>query len=165
MVGRYPLAIVFIDLSPRWVDVNVHPAKAEVRFQDPRQVFSVVQRSVRATLLNEAPPPSFEFDAEGTSSGWQTTARQGQLGRAGWEESSPHRHLPELAPVERPKGGMPLLRPVGQVGSAYLVAEGPDGLYLIDQHAAHERVLFERAHGGLQVGATGVPDSPRAGQR
>ncbi len=77
MVGRYPMAIIFVDLSPEMVDVNVHPAKAEVRFQDPRSVFSVVQRSIRATLLNEAPPPNLAFAAGWGGAGAETvrTAR------------------------------------------------------------------------------------------
>lgn len=70
MVGRYPMAIVFVDLPPESVDVNVHPAKAEVRFVDPRRVFSVVQRSVRATLLNEAPPPDLDL-----GEGWADAGR------------------------------------------------------------------------------------------
>jgi DNA mismatch repair protein MutL len=144
MVGRYPMAIVFVDLPPEWVDVNVHPAKAEVRFQDPGRVFSVVQRSVRATLLNEAPPPSLE-PGEGWSGALEgARGRLAGLGGRAWDQAASLRHLPELEPAARPTGSMPLLRPVGQVGAAYLVAEGPDGLYLIDQHAAHERVLFER---------------------
>jgi DNA mismatch repair protein MutL len=143
MVGRYPMAVVFIDLPPEAVDVNVHPAKAEVRFRDPRAVFSVVQRSVRATLLNEAPPPSLKIAGGWSRAAWDVGGPQG-LPASAADVHLPSPHLPELAPAERPAGGVPLLRPVGQVGAAYLVAEGPDGLYLIDQHAAHERVLFER---------------------
>lgn len=144
MVGRYPMAILFIDVPPSLVDVNVHPTKAEVRFQDPGRVFSVVQRSVRATLLNEAPPPSLDFHPMWGESATGVGGETQGFTAATWEMTPGVRHLPELEPAKRPSGSMPLLRPVGQVGAAYLVAEGPDGLYLIDQHAAHERVLFER---------------------
>jgi len=144
MVGRYPMAIVFVDLPPESVDVNVHPAKAEVRFKDPRRVFSVVQRSVRATLLNEAPPPDLDLGEGWADAGGAARAQLEGLAGRSWDSEAGARHLPELAPAARPAGSVPLLRPIGQVGAAYLVAEGPDGLYLIDQHAAHERVLFER---------------------
>lgn len=144
MVGRYPMAIVFVDLPPEAVDVNVHPAKAEVRFRDSREVFSVLQRSVRATLLNEAPPPSLELGDRWAGIGQEPRSRLEGLAASTWDLEARARQFPQLEPAERPPGSMPLLRPVGQVGASYLVAEGPDGLYLIDQHAAHERVLFER---------------------
>jgi len=141
MVGRYPLAVLFIELPPAVVDVNVHPAKSEVRFQDPSGVFSLVQRVVRATLLREAPPPEFAWEP-----GWG--GEPGTPGLAWAQRDLAELDAPDrsagLLPAEPRNADMPLLRAVGQVGTAYLVAEGPDGLYLIDQHAAHERVLFER---------------------
>jgi DNA mismatch repair protein MutL len=77
MVGRYPLAILFIQLDPTAVDVNVHPAKAEVRFREPDRVFAMVQRTVRATLLGHAPAPAFDpgsqvagFPNSGTGPAW-----------------------------------------------------------------------------------------------
>jgi DNA mismatch repair protein MutL len=147
MVGRYPLAVLFLEMPPGAVDVNVHPAKAEVRFKEPRSVFSAVQRTVRATLLRQAPPPSMDLERLAGTGGWASDPARsidaswqvaGDLKRAG--EGS----APRLLPAQRPEGAVPLLRTVGQVGAAYLVAEGPDGVYLIDQHAAHERILFER---------------------
>ncbi len=151
MVGRFPLAVLFIELPPDEVDVNVHPAKAEVRFKDPGIVFSVVQRTVRAHLLHQAPP------TVDVASAWLGSAEEAWPGgeSAGVEARLAARvppPLPGLVPAGRPIGGVPLLRAVGQVGTAYLVAEGPDGLYLIDQHAAHERVLFERMMDGFRGG-------------
>jgi DNA mismatch repair protein MutL len=64
MVGRFPLAVILLELPPEEVDVNVHPAKAEVRFREPEKVFAVLQRVVRSTLLGQAPPPL------GTPSAW-----------------------------------------------------------------------------------------------
>jgi len=153
MVGRYPLAVLFIDLAPEEVDVNVHPAKAEVRFRSPDAVFSLVQRAVKRALLAYSPTPQI------STTYWQTTpSTQTHLVDPAWEmagdlqgqdltqfngpDSTAENDL--QAQPALPSGELPLLRPIGQVGAAYLVAEGPDGLYLIDQHAAHERVLFER---------------------
>jgi DNA mismatch repair protein MutL len=146
MVGRYPLAVVFLHIAPEKVDVNVHPTKAEVRFQDPGRIFSVVQRAVRRTLLVDSPVPAM------LAPRWQVSSAQPRMIDPGWEMISVGRppaqgnaetaDQPDQAAL--PEESIPLLRLVGQVGKTYLVAEGPDGLYLIDQHAAHERVLYER---------------------
>jgi DNA mismatch repair protein MutL len=156
MVGRYPFAVLFVNLPPEAVDVNVHPAKAEVRFRDPRSAFSTVQRAVRATLLRETPPPSFQLESrwgagEGDRSLGPTSASLWQVGQSSVGPPAIQGEQMIQAPL-RGKTSVPLLRAVGQVGSAYLVAEGPDGIYLIDQHAAHERVLYERFMRGLREG-------------
>jgi len=138
MVGRFPVAVLLIEMPPETVDVNVHPAKAEVRFREPEKVFSFVQRAVRATLLGQA--PAVELGPIRGWGGWEGAA-SGPSISPDWQAAHP---LP-VAPGGTVWAGesLPLLRAVGQVGAAYLVAEGPDGLYLVDQHAAHERVLFE----------------------
>ena len=151
MVGRYPLAVLFITLPAADVDVNVHPAKGEVRFRHYDQVFSSVQRAIRRALLAYSPVPQV------SAAGWrnaapqrfidpaweiaattQTPARQPEI-TSGVESSS----VPPADQSAIPSGQLPILRLIGQIGATYLVAEGPDGLYLVDQHAAHERVLFE----------------------
>ncbi|GAP14373.1 DNA mismatch repair protein MutL [Longilinea arvoryzae] len=165
MVGRFPLAVVFLNLPPEEVDVNVHPAKAEVRFREPERIFSLVQRGTRRALLAYSPVPSIGLPQ------WQTAAAQPRVIDPAWDmaadlkSDSRPAELPEealvpsetvgAAPVELPSGQLPLLRLIGQVGLSYLVAEGPDGLYLIDQHAAHERVLFERLM--KQVAGKSIP--------
>jgi DNA mismatch repair protein MutL len=165
MVGRYPLAVLFVDIPPEEVDVNVHPAKAEVRFRSSDKVFGTVQRAVRRGLLAYSPVPNltvggwggeraayFPVRSSQSALDWNLAAMEdvdtslpedeaGGMSPALFQTaaSSEDRGQPRL-----PTAAIPLLRLVGQVGSTYLVAEGPDGLYLIDQHAAHERVLFEK---------------------
>ena len=155
MVGRYPLSILFLQLPPDMVDVNVHPTKAEVRFKNADLVFRGVQRAVRRALLAHTPVPAL-----GANLRWSDPQTHQGFGRQmdpAWSISADLQDHPVDAtlsppgsassmPMRQPgleAGGVPLLRLVGQIASAYLVAEGPDGLYLIDQHAAHERVLFE----------------------
>ncbi len=150
MVGRFPVAALFIELPPAELDVNVHPAKAEVRFADPNRLFSVVQRVLRASLLGQWSGPELALDSRWPSQpGGSALAPDWMIAHP---ELSPVR-APSLAtPQALPGGAVPLLRPVGQVGASYLVAEGPDGIYLIDQHAAHERVLFERLMAQVRSG-------------
>jgi DNA mismatch repair protein MutL len=146
MVGRFPIAVLFLQLPLDMVDVNVHPAKAEVRFSNRDKVFSAVQRSIRRALLANSPLPTLEPAQPGLS--WRpissTPAIQPAVTAMIDEEIADAEDIESTPQPPLPKSDVPLLRLVGQVGSAYLVAEGPDGLYLVDQHAAHERVLFER---------------------
>ncbi len=158
MVGRFPMAVLFLDIPPEMVDVNVHPTKAEVRFRDRDSAFRGVGRAARRALLAHTPIP--EVDSLGQQIRWSPAWGQGASSSEvdpAWgmaaqadrrpltdDDGSPLHAPPSTGQQELPAVTIPLLRIVGQVAAAYLVAEGPDGLYLIDQHAAHERVLFER---------------------
>jgi DNA mismatch repair protein MutL len=153
MVGRYPLTTLFLEIDPADVDVNVHPAKAEVRFREQNQAFSFVQRAVRRALLAYAPVPSVP-----PTTLWGNRPSEPRQESLDWNMAQDAKQADETA--SSPQGGaspereseaeqsafenIPLLRLIGQIGATYLVAEGPDGLYLVDQHAAHERVLFEK---------------------
>ena len=152
MVGRYPLTVLFFELPPEEVDVNVHPAKAEVRFRNPGQVFTLVQRAVKRALLAHSPVPQIQrgpISWAGTPSStsaqidFSWTVPRERIGDT-FHEQGTAESTDSSRPVNLPSGGLPLLRLIGQIGNTYLAAEGPDGLYLVDQHAAHERVLFER---------------------
>jgi DNA mismatch repair protein MutL len=150
MVGRFPIVVLFLDLPPDVVDVNVHPAKAEVRFREGDLVFTRVQRAVRRALLAYSPVPQMgsqpwwgserSTQVETVDPAWGMSAeiQPVELGTQPVQQSRIHIYTGGVGADQ-----LPLLRLVGQVAATYLVAEGPDGLYLIDQHAAHERVLFE----------------------
>jgi DNA mismatch repair protein MutL len=164
MVGRYPLTALFLEIPPEEVDVNVHPAKAEVRFRNQDRIFSFVQRSVRKALLAYSPVPNVAQSLWGTTRTMPTEQPRhtGLDWAIGHDEELPVGTLRGQLPVNRDQTpgletdsqsqgstpgvqpSIPLLRLIGQIGATYLVAEGPDGLYLVDQHAAHERVLFEK---------------------
>jgi DNA mismatch repair protein MutL len=150
--GRYPVAVIMVTLPPEEVDVNVHPTKAEVRFRRADAVFTAVQRTVRHTIIDQSPVAPLSESVFWGSPDWE--ARRERLARVSREYASqlgmdlsdmePGQH-----PHQRPRSAeaapaLPMLRVVGQVGAMYIVAEGPDGLYLIDQHAAHERILYEQ---------------------
>jgi len=138
MQGKYPVVVINISLPSNEVDVNIHPAKTEVKFQNEHIIFGAVQKAVRRTLIGQAPVPKIEEVATKYVSPsvsrqlWWTPAES-----TGVVGSSP-------AAPQTPVASLPLLRVVGQLLHSYIIAEGPDGLYLIDQHAAHERILFEQ---------------------
>ncbi len=153
MVGRYPISFIHLGLNPEAVDVNVHPAKAEIRFKNPDLVFSTVQRAIRRALMASSPMPLI------SNSQWQTPYYAQRIPDPAWEMAGDIRTTGSSTPGQFsgtpsgvinigqgsfPKSQVPILHVVGQVGAAYIIAEGPDGLYLVDQHAAHERILFER---------------------
>lgn len=150
MVGRFPMAVIFLDISPELVDVNIHPAKSEVRFMDQSMVFRGVQGAVKRALLAFTPVPS------GNQLRWSPFGQnkdrfmEPPIYLDSNEILPTNNEDPNITPEDAgaqsplPGSGVPLLRLVGQVGASFLVAEGPDGLYLVDQHAAHERILFEK---------------------
>ncbi len=144
MTGRHPIAVINVAVPPQDIDVNVHPAKAEVKFRNEREAFGVVQKAVALTISAQAPMPSLD-----TLQRPQPTPPPPAERPMSEFDAIPSVRRPE-GPVESvhssepTSGTLPILRVLGQVGNAYIVAEGPNGMYLIDQHAAHERVCFER---------------------
>jgi DNA mismatch repair protein MutL len=176
MTGRYPVAVLLLQVPPADVDVNVHPTKAEVRFKDPDAVFSAVQRAVRRAVIHQAESPAlrarFSPQTRGeavwnpelgpTDTDPQRAAEYAAQMRLGMNLDAPGQ--PARRQYEREggeadgQGGaapgtngapqrprtLPMLRVIGQIAAGYIVAEGPAGLYLVDQHAAHERVLYEQ---------------------
>jgi DNA mismatch repair protein MutL len=139
MTGKHPVVVLDISLPAGEVDVNIHPAKSEVKFRNDGDIFRAVQKAVRHALTTQMPVPRID-DTVAPYRAAPSQALEQLWGRPADESKSA---LPEeVAP--RLTATLPVLRVVGQVMSRYIVAEGPDGLYLIDQHAAHERIRFDR---------------------
>lgn len=151
---RYPVAAINIVMPYSEVDVNSHPAKREVRFHQENRVFSLTQRAVRAALVSDSPVPALSSpggEPDNVTSHGNPSPRffapTGGASRALRRSYAP--------PADRGNGtdaellellGRPSvpLKVVGQLKLTYIVAEGQEGMYLVDQHAAHERVLFDR---------------------
>ena len=173
-VKRYPLAALNIGMPYADVDVNSHPAKREVRFLHDNAVFAAVQRAVRAALVADSPVPEVAAPTDESGPGrfyggprYSGTGGGLAPGRPAYPASSPAANpsmetggilldaAPDEAGIPAPGPGL-LARPmtplkvVGQLRQTYIVAEGDAGMYLIDQHAAHERVLFERIRRQMQ---------------
>ncbi len=161
MTGRHPLAIIDITLPPSEIDVNIHPTKAEVKFRNERAVFAAVQKTIRSRLTDLPPttgwqPRPSSIPAIGERGAGYSPGPRASSGPVAplWPSPPPTETL--ATPPQAPLVSLPALRVVGQVAASYIVAEGPDGVYLVDQHAAHERILFEqikrqRAERGIEV--------------
>jgi DNA mismatch repair protein MutL len=139
MTGKHPVAVIDITIPSGEVDVNIHPAKSEVKFHNEGEVFRAVQKAVRQSLTAQMPVPQIE-DVVAPYKATPSHSLEQLWGTDATAEK------PALQSEATPTllTSLPVLRVLGQVISAYIVAEGPDGLYLIDQHAAHERVRYDR---------------------
>jgi DNA mismatch repair protein MutL len=114
---KHPLVLASLKVDPADLDLNVHPRKTEVKFRHDPTVFAALEGALKKTLGASGVAPA-------------------RVGETPFE-------APEI--WRRPEASrLPILRILGQLSASYILAEGPDGLYLIDQHAAHERILFER---------------------
>jgi DNA mismatch repair protein MutL len=131
MDGQHPIATINISLPAQELDVNIHPAKAQIKFCHEQAAFSSVRRAIEEALSRTPIASSKSVPFSASSEQWQ----------------SPRMIMdnePTFVVTELPTMELPLLRVLGQIANTYIIAEGPDGLYLIDQHAAHERILYDR---------------------
>lgn len=163
--GSHPFVILLLEVEPSWVDVNVHPAKAEVRLRGEEAVRSFLGQLVKRTLaaadlarpLLDGPSGSEEATATAPlptarGPGGEVTPAAGERVRAPVLPAEESASGPTLRSREASRVGqagpvwdfqLSRLRVIGQAMGTYLLAEGPDGLYVVDQHAAHERVYYE----------------------
>ena len=176
---RYPMAVVNIALDYEQVDVNVHPSKTEVRFRSGDRVFSAIQQAVRNTLTAHSPVPEFRRTEVGppaypyapsrdssrhfwpiepfnpASAATPSVDGNGETESDALQDTGSEASTGDIGGYTH-RQTLPMLRVLGQVQTTYIAAEGPDGMYLIDQHAAHERVMFERIKADA---ASSVPQS------
>jgi len=192
---RHPVAALYLDLDPTQVDVNVHPAKAEVRFRDPALVRGLIVGALKHALAASghrasttvasaalggfrtepmAPPPGgWRSPGPGYSGpgGWSRPAMQGLQGVIAGLAEPDGRFEPAPEPTAPQPGAAPVIDPVdyplgaarAQVHETYIVAQTRDGIVVVDQHAAHERLVYERmkaqmAGGGVARQALLVPE-------
>lgn len=167
MRDRHPMALLFVEIDPREVDVNVHPAKSEVRFHEARRVHDVVRRTVQEALLGEggSPSPARWKDAGADNSRYRESipstwaARETVKERAGLYAGTTAETATALMQVQgtstvRPAEGMfPATaedQPCFQLHQSYIIVETAEGFDIVDQHAAHERILYDRYRHSLR---------------
>ena len=165
---RHPIAALFLSVPLEEVDVNVHPAKTEVRFRDPTAVRGLIVGGIRAAL-DEAGQRSATRDHAAAPVLWTTSEDYQPSQTVGYETEEPvsnmaamvaeARALFEHAPAARAEPAVqdvpkyPLGVARGQVAATYIVAEAEDGLVIVDQHAAHERLVLERMRAAREGGS------------
>jgi DNA mismatch repair protein MutL len=131
MDGQHPITVINISLPVQELDVNVHPAKAQIKFCHEQAVFSNVQKAIEGTLARTAIASPKDVPFSLSPGQWQSPRMIMDI-------------EPAFAVAQLPTLELPVLRVLGQLANTYIIAEGPNGLYLIDQHAAHERILYDR---------------------
>lgn len=159
--GRHPAWVLYLEMDPARVDVNAHPAKLEVRFREPGLVRDFVRRTVETALSGTPspmrPPPPLQPQAALPAA--RPLALFAPSGRAAIEEAAAaYAALGVSLPAaeEPPAVDQPLGRALAQLHGVYILAETAAGLVIVDAHAAHERVIYERLKARAHQGAGAV---------
>jgi DNA mismatch repair protein MutL len=150
---RAPAYVLFLELDPRGVDVNVHPAKTEVRFRDARSVHQFVMHTLKRALA----PSAAEAPVAYAGFSGDRLVQQGSLGlaqpAAAYQTFMSTSGMAREEPVGQPTGEHPLGYALAQLHGIYILAQNAAGLVLVDMHAAHERIVMEKLKKNLDAGA------------
>ena len=157
--GRHPFVLLFLDLPPGQVDFNVHPSKGEVRFADSGFVFEMVRNALLDALQGKRPVTTLRDGAlqarapgeDGRTSFAPSLARPDAIAGAGedWQFSGVQEHRAVSEPA---LPGMSRMVPLAQYRESYILASDESGLVIVDQHAAHERILYEQILRSMREG-------------
>ena len=150
--NRYPTGVVMIDIDPREIDVNVHPTKRQIRFRREKEVGDFIHRAVASALASRKMIPPLVRPARPQPGKPKATDPPPLLGKKPILVAETRKtYSPDSSRVSQ-------VQPIAQIKDAYILAQSEADFYLIDQHAAHERVLYEQAYRSLE---TGQPDAQK----
>ena len=164
--GTFPSYFLFIEIEPAKIDINIHPTKTEIKFEDERSVYAIIRAAVKRALGKFSITPSLDFDQETSFnipvSMYATTPKMPEVkvdlsynpfkmeshpsNSKGWERLYPEQknetQWRNSNPIESEP--TPRVRVLGQIENKFIITASTEGLMVIDQRRAHERILFER---------------------
>jgi DNA mismatch repair protein MutL len=157
--GRHPSFVLYLELDPARVDVNAHPAKHEVRFRDQRTVHDFVFRTVERALADagpgDAPPPLPVQALTGGGDARRLALGEAPAGYAAISQAFQNTAAAPM-PVSEPGEIPPLGYAIAQLHGVFVLAQAEDGLVIVDMHAAHERITYEKLKRDFDAGAIGA---------
>lgn len=151
---RYPLAVLMVEVDPAQIDVNVSPSKSEVKFHQEGAVFDAVRRAVKDAVLASGAVPSFEgLAAANAALSGESPAMLPPLFQVAFGEGLAAAPMLEVPPTATPDSFVDGLRVLGQIEDTFIIAENRTSLLVVDQHVAHERILYEKIRDTRGAGA------------
>lgn len=165
-INKFPFYVVYIDIFPEYIDVNVHPTKSEVKFRDEREIYKNVFDAVHEALMNYAKQSfmaediSMDIDKDKHISSEEVIREEIVQLPIDLKNNDYKSYDYKNIEIVNNKNceditynaKLPDLIPIGSLNNTYILAQGPEGLYIVDQHAAHEKVMFERLKKEIEHG-------------